>query len=125
MRILFAYNQHRGGGGSDNFARATIEICRQYGLEVEVFTRSSEDLPDNIAGRLKAATSAVYASDSVKGFVKLADSFKPDIVHIGEVFPLVSPWILPECSRRRIPAVMSCMDYRLTCPTVNHFWNGK
>ena len=42
MRILHAYNQHRGGGGADNAARATIALSRRAGLEVEVFTRDSE-----------------------------------------------------------------------------------
>jgi hypothetical protein len=33
MRVLHAYNQHRGGGGADNATRATIELSRNHGLK--------------------------------------------------------------------------------------------
>jgi len=125
MKVLHAYNQHRGGGGSDNSTRTTIEVLRRHGMEVQVFTRSSEDLPRNLLGRFQAAASAIYAPGSVRDFAALLDSFKPDVVHVHEVFPLVSPWILPLCTRQRIPVAMTCVDYRMTCPIVTHLYNGQ
>lgn len=125
MRVLHAYNQHRGGGGADNAARATIEVSRRHGLEVEVFTRDSEGLAPGLRGRIEAGASVVYAPSSVRAFRRRLDSFRPDVVHLHEVFPLVSPWILPECTRRGIPAVMTCVDYRLTCPVVTHLRGGR
>ncbi len=125
LRVLHAYNQHRGGGGADNAARSTIELTRASGVSVEVFTRSSEALPKNLKGRLSAGMSAFYAPDSVREFRAALDRFKPDIVHIHEVFPLVSPWILPVCSERGIPVVMTVVDYRITCPIVTHLRDGK
>jgi glycosyltransferase involved in cell wall biosynthesis len=125
MRVLHAYNQHRGGGGSDITTRATIEVSRRYGIDVEVFTRNSEDLPKNLGGRLQAARSAVYSPDAKRAFCRLVDSFRPDLLHAHEVFPLVTPWILPECTARGIPVVMSCPDYRMTCPVVTHLYKGE
>ena len=37
MRLLHAYNFHRGGGGADNATRATIGVLRESGLEIETF----------------------------------------------------------------------------------------
>ena len=125
MRIIHAYNQHRGGGGSDNSTRTTIDVLRRHGMEVEVFTRSSEELPRNLQGRLQAATSVLYAPESVREFSSLLDSFKPDVVHVHEIFPLVSPWILPLCSERGVPVAMTCVDYRMTCPIVTHLSDGQ
>ncbi len=125
QRVLHAYNQHRGGGGADNAARATIEATRRLGIEVDVYTRSSEDLPRTLAGRLEAGTSAIYSSRSVREFRARLDRFRPDVVHLHEVFPLVTPWILPECRKRGVPVVMTCVDYRLTCPIVTHLYQGE
>jgi glycosyltransferase involved in cell wall biosynthesis len=125
MKVLHAYNQHRGGGGSDNSTRTTIDVLRKHGVEVQVFTRNSEDLPHNLLGRFQAAASAVYAPGSVRAFAELLNSFRPDVVHVHEVFPLVSPWIIPLCTRRGVPVAMTCVDYRMTCPIVTHLYNGQ
>jgi glycosyltransferase involved in cell wall biosynthesis len=125
MKVLHAYNQHRGGGGSDNSTRTTIDVLRMHGVDVQVFTRSSEDLPRGLPGRFQAAANAIYAGGSVRKFAGMLDSFQPDVVHVHEVFPLVSPWILPLCTRRGIPVAMTCVDYRMTCPIVTHLHDGK
>jgi glycosyltransferase involved in cell wall biosynthesis len=124
MRVLFVYSQHRGGNGSMNSTKATIDVCRQYGLEVDIFTRDSRDLPANLWGRLRAGASAIYAPGSVREFTARVDAFKPDVVHIYDVFPLISPWILPVCTRKGIPVVMTCDDYFLTCPVRTHLRDG-
>jgi glycosyltransferase involved in cell wall biosynthesis len=125
MRVLHAYNQHRGGGGSNNATNATIEVCRARGVATEVFTRRAADLPSGVRGRLQAATTAFVGRDTVQAFEALLDSFRPDVVHAHELFPLVSPWILPLCTRRNVPVVMTCVDYRLTCPVVTHLRHGQ
>jgi glycosyltransferase involved in cell wall biosynthesis len=125
MKVIHAYNQHRDAGGAENATPATIELLRSHGVEVEVFTRRSGDLPLNLRGRLKAGTSIFYAPESVRQFSALLESFRPDLVHVHEVFPLVSPWIIPLCTRRRVPVAMSVIDYRMTCPVVNHLFKGE
>ena len=49
MRVLRAYNTHRGFGGSDVNTAATIDILRHRGIEVEELVRDSRDLPGNRA----------------------------------------------------------------------------
>ncbi|MGH9785167.1 MAG: glycosyltransferase, partial [Terriglobia bacterium] len=125
LRVIHAYNQHRGGGGAENATQSTMDVLRASGLEVVPFTRDSKDLPANFLGRLQAGTNALYSPGSVKSFRALLDSFQPDIVHVHDVFPLISPAILPLCTERKIPVVMSCDDYRPTCPVVTHFRDGQ
>ena len=125
MRVLHAYNQHRGGGGSNNATRATIDLCRADGIETEVFTRRARDLPAHFGGRLRAALTALSGRRTVREFESVLEAFRPDVVHIHEIFPLVPPWILPACTARGVPVVASCVDYRLTCPVVTHLRNGQ
>ncbi|CAG1019958.1 D-inositol 3-phosphate glycosyltransferase [Burkholderiaceae bacterium] len=125
MRVLHAYNLHRGGGGADNATRATIGVLRDKGVEVETFERDSADLPVNLSGKLRAFGDGLYARSAVKAFRERLDRFRPDVVHVHELYPLISPWVLPECTRRGIPTVMSVYDYRLTCPVHNHHFEGR
>src|SRR5215471_16763449 len=125
MRILYVYNYHRGGNGALNATATTVRLMREHGFEVEEFTRSSKELPQNLRGRLKAATNAFYAPEALREFRNALDSFKPDIVHAYDVFPLISPWVFSICAQKKTPIVMTCDDYFVTCPNRNHFRNGK
>ena len=125
MKVVHAYSQHRGGGGAENSTQTSIEVLRHFGMDVAGFTRDSKGLSSNLVGRVKAGINAVYAFESVRSFDALLDTFRPDLVHVHDVFPLISPWILPVCTRHGIPIVMSCEDYRPTCPIVIHFRDGQ
>ena len=123
MRILHVFVQPRSGGGSLASTLATIELTRQRGHEVDVFTKKSSDFPNSLLGRLQAASSAFYSPDSVKEFAKKLRDFKPDLVHSNELFPYISTAILRLCKDQGIPVIMTCDDYHLTCPVRNHFRN--
>lgn len=124
-RILHAYNLHRGGGGADNAARASIDVLRQAGWQVDEFVRDSACLGEGLRAKWRAFAGGLYARQSVLAFAQQLDTRRPELVHVHELYPLISPWILPECSRRGIPVAMSVYDYRLTCPTHNHFHAGR
>ena len=125
MKVLHAYNRHRGGGGADNVWDQTISLCRERGLDVRVFSRDSRDLPASLGGKLKAFTSGIYARESVREFESLLNEFKPDLVHAHELYPLISYWILPLCKKMGVPVIFYCYDYRLTCPIATHFAKGQ
>lgn len=128
MRVLHVYNQHRGGGGANNVTQATIELQREQGLQVQVMARSALQLPPGfrgLPGKLQAGTGVLWGGASVRDFVALLDSFQPQLVHVHEIYPMVSPWILPQCTRRGLPVVMSCVDFRMSCPLVTHTRDGR
>jgi glycosyltransferase involved in cell wall biosynthesis len=125
MKVLHAYNRHRGGGGADDALDATIRLTREGGLDVLTFARDSRDLPDNLAGRVSAFVNGVYSARGVRDFTRFLHESRPDVVHVHELFPLISPWIIPRCAEAGVPVVMTCYDFRLTCPIATHFRKGE
>ena len=125
MKVLHAINKRRGGGGAENAALATIEVLGRHGVEVRTFVRDSKDLPEGLRGRVQAFASSIYARGAVREFTRMVDDFAPDLVHAHELFPLISAWILPHCTRRGIPVVVSLYDYRFSCPVVTHVSGGS
>jgi glycosyltransferase involved in cell wall biosynthesis len=125
MRVLHAYNTHRGFGGSDRNTEATIDLLRERGVQVEEFKRDSRDLPQNLAGRIQAFAGGLYAAGAVRDFEAVLRERPPDVVHVHELYPLISPWILPACTRAGIPVIMSCSDFRLSCPIATHYTRGE
>jgi glycosyltransferase involved in cell wall biosynthesis len=124
--VLHAFNVPRSGSGSTAATLNTIAALREHeGVEVEVFSRSSRDLAPGLAGRLRAGVSAFYPADAVADFRRTLTRFRPDLVHVNELFPLISPWILRACREQHVPIVMTIDDYHPTCPTRNHFRQGR
>ncbi|HXF78958.1 MAG TPA: glycosyltransferase [Usitatibacter sp.] len=125
MRVIHAFNVPRSGSGSTAASLATIAALRDHeGVETQVFSRSSRELPAGFAGRARAGVSAFYPAGAVRDFRQALASFRPDLVHVNELFPLISPWILRACREAAVPVVMTIDDYHPTCPIRSHFRDG-
>ena len=124
MKVLVVYNTHRHGGGSDAVAKRTAELLTQAGHTVSVFTRSSKEL-SGLRGNLQAFFGGLYSPGAIRDFKQTLETFRPDVVHAHEVYPLITPWIFRVCKKRGVASVMTCHDYRLSCPVATHFKQGR
>lgn len=124
FKVGVVYNLHRFGGGSDAVAKDTVALLDRSGeAEVVSYVEDSAELK-GVIGALKAFVSP-FIPLSIKLFYAFLDKEQPDIIHAHEVYPLISPWVLRACKRRGIPVVLTCHDYRLSCPIATHFRAGK
>jgi glycosyltransferase involved in cell wall biosynthesis len=48
-----------------------------------------------------------------------------DVAQVQNLYPFLSPSILPQICRLGVPIVMRCPNYRLFCPTGLHLRNGE
>jgi glycosyltransferase involved in cell wall biosynthesis len=124
MKILQVNNQHRVVGGSDIVAANTVELLRGKGHEVYDLTYDSRHLGPGLKGRLRAFAYGLYSSRGCRTLTNAIHTLRPDLVHVHEIYPFFSPWALQACRRAGIPIVMTCHDYRLTCPTAFHQRKG-
>jgi glycosyltransferase involved in cell wall biosynthesis len=73
---------------------------------------------DEIHGRNKAAL-AIETLWSARQASRLADALRahrPDVVHVHNTFPLLSPAVYWTCQRQGIPVVQTLHNFRLACP---------
>ena len=120
MKILQITNLHRWRGGADVMAERTAAILSDWGHEVRLLTRDSRCLGARAWGKARAFAMGIY-SPSGRALVRAAlHDHRPDVVHVHEVYPLFSPWVLRDCRQAGVPLVMTCHDYRLTCPVATH-----
>lgn len=125
MKILLAYNRHRHGGGSDVASHDTAACLREAGHDVLEFVQDSKEIGGGFAGRWTAFVSGVYAARALTEFSECLERFRPDVVHIGVVYPLLSPWIFRLCKERGYPVVHTCHDFYMTCPISYHYRHGE
>jgi glycosyltransferase involved in cell wall biosynthesis len=125
MKICIVHNEYRVLGGEDLVVRATVDLLRRNGQQVRCFTCNSSDIESRRFGKLKAFFSGIYSSSSRKRWKRFLSEERPDIVHVHNLYPLISPSILCECGESRIPVVMTVHNFRLICPNGLLFSNGK
>lgn len=125
MRILHVINLHRNRGGADQVAEFSVDILRAQGHPAHLLTLDSRVLGRGLHGKTRAFVSGVYSSMGRRVMAAAIEEHRPEVVHIHDLYPFFSPWALLECRRAGVPVVMTCHDYRLTCPTAQHLHKGR
>lgn len=58
----------------------------------------------------------LYSREVKRKFIDLLNYFKPDLVHVHNIHSQLSPIIVEESFKRKIPIIWSLHDYKLICP---------
>ncbi len=124
MNILVIHNSYGKVSGEEIVVDRLAALLQQRGHNVLQFRRSSEEIPGLWFGKVRAFFSGIYSWTSRYEVARLLRRHRPDVVHVHNLFPLISPSILPECRRARVPVVMTVHNYRLVCPNGLHLSDG-
>ncbi len=125
MRILLVHNFHRHGGGSDVVVRQTERLLSSRGHDVGTFYRNDAELARLPGGRWRAFRDAFGSPRTLEDFRRTVSTFRPDIVHAHEVYPFISPRVFAVAASLGTATVLTCHDYRLTCPVYTQFRAGR
>jgi glycosyltransferase involved in cell wall biosynthesis len=126
MKVLIAYNRYRQRvHGEEVVVRQTTELLHQKGIEVVSFVRTSEGLEDSPLSRIAAGIASFYNPFSRRQFATALRKEQPDVVHVHNIYPWLSPSILSAASAKGVPVVMTIHHYGLTCPVLTHFRAGS
>ncbi len=111
------HNEYGGFSGEEAVFHSVVALLRERGHEVRTFVRRSADLGEGLAGKVRGFVSGIWSSTARREFADELDAFRPEVVQVQNLFPLISASVLPEIRRRGVPLVMTCHNYRLFCPT--------
>ncbi len=124
MKVLQVHNRYRLRGGEDAVFDNTIRILRAGGVAVCTFARDSRDLPDTTAAKAGAMISGVWSGAAKRAMRATLRRERPDVVHVHNLYPLLSPSVLAACDDAGVPVVMTAHNYRLSCPIGTHYVHG-
>ena len=123
MRILVAHNAYQHRGGEDAVVDAEIGLLRDYGHMVEVYRQHNDALKH--MSRAVAAVSTVWSRYSAQEVDRTCQRFMPDLIHVHNTFPLISPSLYWIAAKRNIPVVQTLHNFRLLCPQAIFLRDGK
>jgi glycosyltransferase involved in cell wall biosynthesis len=123
MKILVAHNAYQHRGGEDAVVDAEVALLRRYGHDVEIYHLHNDQL--NNMSRAAAAVSAIWSQRSASDISALCSRFAPDIIHVHNTFPLISPSLYWTAARKGVPVVQTLHNFRLLCPQAIFLREGK
>ncbi|WP_030267113.1 glycosyltransferase [Streptomyces sp. NRRL B-24484] len=119
MHVLVVHNRYASAqpSGENKVVDQEVELLREAGHRVEVFERRSDDiaarsLPGKVAVPLLVPWNPAVRAELAARL--RAD--RPDVVHVHNVFPLLSPAVLAACADTGVPAVATLHNYTQVCP---------
>ena len=113
-RILIAHNTYQQRGGEDSVVEAEAALLRQNGHEVEIYTRSNDEI--NSITKTSLLRQTLWSGRTVRDLNGLFANFKPQLVHVHNTFPLISPSLYWAAHRHNVPIVQTLHNFRLLCP---------
>jgi glycosyltransferase involved in cell wall biosynthesis len=128
MKILVIHNFHRSGSvsGDDFSADKEIKLLESYGHTIVKFVPSNDEFDgSSISKKVFIALQIPWSFISFKKIRKIIVKQNPDIIHIHNIFPLLSPSVYYAVQREKIPVIQNLHDYRLLCPRAFFLRGGE
>lgn len=125
MKILLLHNYYRNLGGEDIYFLSLYNLLKKNGHVVEIFTRNNKDIKPGFAFQLRVAYGMLNNGEIEESLSKKIISFKPDIVHSNNIFPLLCPAVYSIIKKFSIPIVQRIANFRLLCPKGTLYKDGK
>lgn len=113
LRILLVHNRYRRRGGEDVVFEREAQLLRNAGHEVETYERHNDEIDGIGAAALAAQT--LWSRRTVREITSIVERFRPDVAHVHNTFPLISPSVYPTLKRLGVPIVQTLHNYRLMC----------
>jgi glycosyltransferase involved in cell wall biosynthesis len=126
VRILQVHNFYRTRGGECGVVCAERKLLVDNGHEVIPFYADSKDI-DSLSTVRKAEMFLQIPHNVAvaRRFRVILESARPDLVHIHNVFPLLSPSIYRVAKHLRYPVIQTLHNYRFLCPNGLFYVKGK
>ncbi|MFD7708280.1 glycosyltransferase [Streptomyces sp. NPDC059786] len=119
MHVLVVHNRYSSAqpSGENKVVDDEVALLREAGHRVGVFERRS----DGIAARSLPGKAAIpflvpWNPGVRRELAARLRAERPDVVHVHNVFPLLSPAVLAACADAGVPAVATLHNYTQVCP---------
>ncbi|MFD9791130.1 glycosyltransferase [Streptomyces sp. NPDC059070] len=119
MHVLVVHNRYSSAqpSGENKVVDQEVELLRAAGHRVGLFERRSDDIAARSLPSKAALPLLVPWNPAVrKELAARLRAERPDVVHVHNVFPLLSPAVLAACADVGVPAVATLHNYTQVCP---------
>lgn len=128
MKVLQVHGRYRSTApsGENLVVEREGDALRDMGHEVRLFTRDSDEIADwPLARKVMLPGRVLWSVESRRALSRALAENRPDVVHVHNTFPLLSPSVLYACRAARVPVVVTIHNYKLLCASGDFFRQGS
>jgi glycosyltransferase involved in cell wall biosynthesis len=126
MKILLCHNFYQQPGGELVAVMALKALLEEKGHDVIFYTQDNLEIEQyNTSQKIGFFPRTLFSQRTYRRLLQIADQEKPDIAHVHNVFPLLSPAVYLALSHSGIPIIQSIHNYRLMCINGLFLRNGN
>jgi len=118
MKVFVVHNRYSNRVPSGE-NMVVVEECAQLvaaGHEVLTWFRSNDELLNRgVVSMMVNAGRTVHSPRDVVGVDQMIEAHRPDVMHVHNTLPLLSPSVIRPAAKREIPVVHTVHNYRLAC----------
>lgn len=124
MRILILFNKYEYRGGEDTYVDNLIRLLKSKGHKVYLYTKDSRDIK-SILDKVKIGIGLFWNPLVESELTKIIHTFKPEVAHFHNIYPIISPIAYRICAQYTIKIVQTIHNYKFMCPNNSLFRAGK
>lgn len=124
MKVLVVHNRYQQRGGEDAVVEAEVRLLAANGIEVRRFDADNDSI-QGLLSKVQVSAGQFGLPTALKArFRKTLSDFCPDVVHVHNWFPTLSPAVFQISRRAHISVIHTLHNYRLLCAGATLFRNG-
>jgi glycosyltransferase involved in cell wall biosynthesis len=127
VKVLLVHNRYRSAApsGENRVVDTEGEALAALGHEVVRFERQSDAIEGwSKARKASLPARAVWSPEAHQDLRSVLRGIRPDVVHLHNTFPLLSPAVLYACRAERVPVVATIHNYKLACANGEFYRDG-
>lgn len=127
MRILLVHNRYRpeAPSGENSVVEQESAALAGRGHTVALFQRHSAEIASwSLLRRATLPAQVLWSEQSRRSLAAELVHFAPDVVHLHNTFPLLTPAVLYACRDAAVPVVATLHNYKLACASGDFYRNG-
>jgi glycosyltransferase involved in cell wall biosynthesis len=123
MRILLIHNFYQQTGGEDLVVADEARLLASRGHVVAQYSIHNDQV--NSLSRLALGQRTIWSGPAYHDVRAAIATHRPDVVHVHNTLPLLSPSVYYAASADGVPVVQTLHNYRLMCPAAVCFRDGR
>ncbi|MFD9068516.1 glycosyltransferase family 4 protein [Streptomyces lasiicapitis] len=119
MHVLVVHNRYSSAqpSGENRVVDEEVGLLRAAGHRVDLFERRSDDIAaKSLLGKVAVPLLVPWNPGVRSELAARLRAERPDVVHVHNVFPLLSPAVLAACADAGVPVVATLHNYTQVCP---------